>query len=534
MSEPSLEKFTKRAKQVLQLATEEARHFGHPDVGAEHLLLGMLREGEGLAARALNDLGVQLAQARKAVVELIGGRGEEQDGPNPVINERAKKVITYALEEAERLDHHYIGTEHLLLGLARLNEGVATGVLDTLQIKPEQIQTYVLRILRVGPNARPPFVAAAWMQRVAEPGVPQAAPARPQTRLSRQRIPIAILGATGAVGQRMIQLLQGHPWFEIVALTGSERTVGRPYGELVRWVLDDAPPPEVARMIVQPSDAPLDVALALSALPTDAAREVEPRWAERVAVCSNASTYRMTPDVPLLIPEVNPDHLALIERQQAERGWMGCLVTNPNCAAIGIVMALKPLHDAFGVQKVHAATLQAVSGAGYPGVASLDIIDNIIPNIADGGEEAKVESEPRKLLGRIADGQIVEAPIAISAQVSRVPVIDGHTALLSIGFERRPTVEEAIAALERFQAPEPVRGLPSAPAHPLIVRRERDRPQPRRDRDAGAGMSASIGRVRECPLLDLRLVVLAHNTIRGAAGGALLNAELLVASGIVA
>lgn len=352
--------------------------------------------------------------------------------------------------------------------------------------------------------------------------------------MPQSKIPVAILGATGAVGQRMIQLLAGHPWFEIAALTGSDRTVGRPYGELVRWVLDDAPPPAVAAMIVQPSDMPLDVAIALSALPTEAAREFEPRWAARVAVCSNASTYRMDPSVPLIIPEVNHEHMGLIERQRAERGWRGGLITNPNCAAIGIVMALKPLHDAFGVRQVHVTTLQATSGAGYPGVPSLDILDNIIPNIGGGGEEQKIESEPRKLLGTLREGRIAEAPIAISAQVTRVPVIDGHTALLSVGLERRVTVEEAIAALQGFQAPEIVRNLPSAPARPLIIRSEDDRPQPRRDRDAGNGMSTTVGRVRACPLLDLRLVALAHNTIRGAAGGALLNAELLAASGIVA
>jgi aspartate-semialdehyde dehydrogenase len=348
-----------------------------------------------------------------------------------------------------------------------------------------------------------------------------------------RKIPVAILGATGTVGQRFIQLLAGHPWFEIAVLTGSDRTVGRPYGELVRWSMDGAPPPEVARMIVQPSEAVADVAIALSGLPADVARDVEPRWAERVAVCSNASTYRMAPDVPLLIPEVNPEHVGMIERQRAERGWQGCLVTNPNCAAIAVVMALKPLHDAFGVRKVHAATLQSVSGAGYPGVASLDIFDNIIPNIADGGEEAKIESEPRKLLGALRDGRVVEAPIAISAQVTRVPVIDGHTALLSIGFERTPAVAEALDALESWRAPDVVRGLPSAPERPLVVHSAPDRPQPRRDRDAGGGMSASVGRVRPCPLLDLRLVALAHNTIRGAAGGAILNAELLVAAGVV-
>ncbi|GAB4169145.1 MAG: aspartate-semialdehyde dehydrogenase [Roseiflexaceae bacterium] len=348
-----------------------------------------------------------------------------------------------------------------------------------------------------------------------------------------KKIPVAILGATGTVGQRMIQMLQGHPWFEIAVLTGSDRTVGKPYGDLVNWKLDDAPPAEVAKMIVQPSDAPLEVGIALSALPTDAAREFEPRWASQVAVCSNASSYRMTPDVPLLIPEVNPEHVDMIEQQRAARGWKGCLVTNPNCSTIGIVMALKPLHDAFGLKQAQIATLQAVSGAGYPGVASLDILDNIVPNIADGGEEAKIETEPLKLLGRSQGSHVELLAAGMSAQVTRVPVVDGHTALLSLGFERRPDIADAITALESFRAPEIVQGLPSAPVRPVIVRYEGDRPQPRRDRDAGQGMSVSVGRVRSCNLLDLRMVVLSHNTIRGAAGGALLNAELLVAAGVV-
>ncbi len=351
--------------------------------------------------------------------------------------------------------------------------------------------------------------------------------------MARQKIPIAILGATGAVGQRMVQLLHNHPWFEIAALTGSERTIGRPYGELVRWVLDGQPPSDIAKMIVQPSEQVASVALALSALPTEAAQQYEPLWAETVAVCSNASSYRMTPDVPLIIPEVNPDHLSVIERQRAERGWKGCLITNPNCSTIGIVLALKPLHDAFTLKNIHVATLQAISGAGYPGVASLDILDNIIPNIGNGSEEAKIETEPRKLLGSVRDGRFVDAEIGISAQVTRVPVIDGHTALLSLGMEHEPGVDEVIGALEAFRAPEVVRGLPSAPELPVVVRREGDRPQPRRDRDAGNGMSAVVGRVRPCPLQNTRMVVLSHNTIRGAAGGALLNAELLVASGVV-
>ncbi len=351
--------------------------------------------------------------------------------------------------------------------------------------------------------------------------------------MAQRRLPVAILGATGAVGQRMVQLLASHPWFEVAVLTGSDRTIGKPYGELVRWILDTPIPERVARMVVQPTEDVANVAIALSALPTDVAREAEPLWAARTAVCSNASAYRAVADVPLLIPEVNPGHLAMLDRQRAERGWKGCLVTNPNCATISAVMPLKPLHDAFGLQKAHISTLQAVSGAGYPGVASLDILDNIIPNIADGGEESKIEAEPRKLLGRIEDGRVIEAPLTISAQVTRVPIIDGHTALIAASFAQRPSPEEAIAVLETYAPPEIVRSLPSSPERALIVHRAGDRPQPRRDRDAGRGMSASVGRVRACPVLDLRLVALSHNTIRGAAGGAILNAELLVASGVV-
>jgi aspartate-semialdehyde dehydrogenase len=345
------------------------------------------------------------------------------------------------------------------------------------------------------------------------------------------RIPVAILGATGAVGQRMIQLLANHPWFEITVLTGSDRTIGRPYGELVRWVLDGNPPANVANMIVQPSDKVADVALALSALPTDAARAYEELWAAQTAVCSNASAYRMTPDVPLIIPEVNPEHVNLIDNQRKNRGWRGALVTNPNCSVIGVAMAVKPLAAVYGIQQIHVSTLQAVSGAGYPGVASLDIIDNIIPNIANGTEEEKIESEPNKILGAYATGSIQSAQMRISAQVTRVPVIDGHTALLSIKGQRTITADAAIEAIRSFKSPAIVQGLPSAPAQPLILHDHPERPQPRRDRDAGAGMSTSIGRVRNCPVNDVRMVVLSHNTIRGAAGGAILNAELLVAAG---
>ncbi len=347
-----------------------------------------------------------------------------------------------------------------------------------------------------------------------------------------KKIPVAILGATGAVGQRFVQLLVDHPWFEIAVLTGSERSIGRPYGEVARWILDDAPPEQVARMIVQPTSQAGGVPLAFSALPADQARESEPLWAAAgTMVCSNASAYRMDPLVPLLIPEVNPDHVGLVEPQRNARGWPGAIVTNPNCSTITLVMALKPLHDRFGIREVHATTLQAISGAGYPGVASLDILDNVIPFI--GGEEEKIETEPLKLLGTYAGNAVTHAKIRISASVNRVPVLDGHLVSASLAFERAPAIEEAVAALREFAPPERVMRLPSAPARAIVVRDEPDRPQPRRDRNLYGGMGTTVGRVRPCGLLDLKLSVLSHNTIRGAAGGALLNGELLVAEGLV-
>lgn len=348
------------------------------------------------------------------------------------------------------------------------------------------------------------------------------------------KLPVAILGATGAVGQRFVQLLANHPWFEIAVLTGSDRSVGKPYGAVARWILSEPVPDKVAQMIVQPTETVADVPIAFSALPTEQAHEFEPLWARGgVFVCSNASSFRMDPLVPLLIPEVNPDHIGIIERQQRERGYRGAIVTNPNCASITLVLPLKPLHEAFGVEKLHVTTLQAVSGAGYPGVASLDIIDNIIPNIANGGEEAKIETEPRKLLGALENGAFVDAPITISAQVTRVPVIDGHTACVSVALEQQASPEEVIACLSDFRAAEVVRGLPSAPERPIVVRSEGDRPQPRRDRDLYGGMGTTVGRVRPCNLLDIRFVALSHNTVRGAAGGAILNAELLVAENLI-
>jgi aspartate-semialdehyde dehydrogenase len=281
-------------------------------------------------------------------------------------------------------------------------------------------------------------------------------------------------------------------------------------------------------VIVSPLEPNIPARIAFSALPSDVAREIEPLFAQAgYAVCSNASAFRQEPGVPLLIPEVNAGHLALIERQRVERGWSGFIVTSPNCTTTGIVMPLKPLDDAFGLRQVFAVSMQAISGAGYPGVASLDILGNVVPYI--GGEEGKIEAETRLLLGRVVDGQRLEADIVVSAQANRVPVLDGHTVCLSLGFDKAPTVEEAVAVLAGFRGPDVVRELPSAPEHPILVRLESNRPQPRRDRDTEGGMTITVGRVRECPLLDLRLVSVSHNTLRGAASGSILNAELLVA-----
>jgi len=346
------------------------------------------------------------------------------------------------------------------------------------------------------------------------------------------KIPVAILGATGAVGQRFVQLLADHPWFEIVALAASDRSVGRRYTDACHWVIPGDSPSSVSEMIVSPLEPTLPARLVFSALPADVARKVEPLFAQTgYVVCSNASAFRYEPDVPLVIPEVNADHLALVEQQRAERGWPSFIVTSPNCTTTGIAIPLKPLDDAFGLRLVFAATMQAVSGAGYPGVVSLDIVDNVLPYI--GGEEEKIERETRLLLGRVVDGRRVEADVVVSAQANRVPVVDGHTICLSLGFENHPTVEEAIAALADFRGPPPVPELPGAPEHPIVVRREPDRPQPRQDRNAEGGMAVTVGRVRSCPLLDLRMVVVVHNTLRGAASGSILNAELLVTSGKV-
>ncbi|MBI5935720.1 MAG: aspartate-semialdehyde dehydrogenase [Chloroflexi bacterium] len=348
-------------------------------------------------------------------------------------------------------------------------------------------------------------------------------------------IPVAILGATGSVGQRFISLLNNHPWFKVAALAASDRSVGQRYADAVRWVLDVPMPESAKNMAIVPAST--DAALAkvvFSALHTEIANELEPAFARAgAAVCSNASSYRRGEDVPLLLPEINAEHIQLVKQQRVSKGWSGCIVTNPNCTSTGLTIALKALDNEFGVKKVFATSLQALSGAGYPGVSSLDIMDNIIPNVANGGEEEKVEWEPRKMLGKFAGDKIELADMVFSIHANRVAVIDGHTVCASVQLERPVEPAVAIQALRDYAAPPSARELPSAPRPVIEVREEADRPQPRLDRMAGKGMTTVVGRVRRDPIFDLKFVVLSHNTIRGAAGASIYNAELLVQEGLV-
>ncbi|HZA98036.1 MAG TPA: aspartate-semialdehyde dehydrogenase [Gemmatimonadales bacterium] len=346
------------------------------------------------------------------------------------------------------------------------------------------------------------------------------------------KIPVAVLGATGTVGQKFVRLLADHPWFEIAAVAASASSAGRRYAEATRWREPLALPAHVGDMIVRECAAPLPARIVFSALDAEVAGPIEQAFAQAGAyVVTNTRTHRMEADVPLLIPEANADHLSLIDRQHQERGWKGAILANPNCSTAALAMALAPLHRAFEVQRLFVSTMQAVSGAGYPGVASLDIVGNVIPHI--GGEEEKIERESRKVLGTLSDGLVQAAEFAVSAHTNRVPVVDGHMMTVSIGFSRRVSPEEAAAALRRFRAPPCVAGLPSSPALPIEVDDRPDRPQPRLDLDRGHGMAVTVGRIRACPVLDIRMVVLGHNTIRGAAGQAVQIAELLVAEGRV-
>ena len=345
-----------------------------------------------------------------------------------------------------------------------------------------------------------------------------------------RRWPVAILGATGAVGQTFIRCLRNHPWFEIAELAASERSAGKPYADAVRWLEGEFPDELASRKVLACEPTQIRSPIVFSALDATAAADVEPAFARAGAtVLSNAKCFRMEPDVPLVIPEVNGSHLTLLAKQRETRGWPGAIVTNANCAATVAVVALAPLHQAFGVRQVFAVTMQAVSGAGYPGVPSLDILGNVIPYIAD--EEPKIEREIPKMLGSVDAGGLVHAPISVSAHANRVPVEHGHTVCMSIKLDKPATPDEALRVLREWRGHSTVRGLPSAPERALVVSDAPDRPQARRDVGSGSGMTVVVGRVRTDPQLDLRLVALGHNTIRGAAGGSVLNAELLVATG---
>jgi aspartate-semialdehyde dehydrogenase len=336
------------------------------------------------------------------------------------------------------------------------------------------------------------------------------------------------------VGQRFVSLLDNHPMFKVVALAASDRSEGKPYAQACRWILSDAMPAYARDMLLVPAtpEAVSDAKIVFSALPADLAKGLEPQFAQAgLAVCSNASSYRRDADVPLLLPEVNADHVTLVRQQRQNRGWSGCILTNPNCTSTGLTVALKALQDAFGLKKAFIVSLQAISGAGYPGVPSLDIIDNVIPNI--GGEEEKVEWEPRKMLGKLGAGGVELAEVKFSAHTNRVAVIDGHIVCASVELGAEVSPADAIRALREYQAPASACSLPSAPNPVIVVRDEADRPQPRLDRLTGKGMTTVVGRVRPDPLLHLKFVVLSHNTIRGAAGGSLYNAELLVNEGLL-
>ena len=345
-----------------------------------------------------------------------------------------------------------------------------------------------------------------------------------------EKLPIGILGATGVVGQRFIQMLEHHPWFEAGWLAASDRSEGKSYSDAARWRLKTAIPANVAAMKVSPATPEGAPKIIFAALDAAIAAEMEPRFAEAgCAVVSNSSALRMQADVPLVIPEVNPAHIKLIDSQVWRRQSGGYVVTNPNCSAIGLVLALAPLQKRFGLEAVMAVTMQAISGAGYPGVASLDILGNVIPYIRN--EEEKMEEETLKLLGEVNGTKVVSANFAMSAQCNRVAVEDGHTESISVRLKTKARREEIIQAWNEFRSEPQELKLPSAPERPIVYVEANDRPQPRFDVDMGAGMTTVVGRLRPCNVLEWKFTVLSHNTIRGAAGAAVLNAELLKAKG---
>jgi len=351
--------------------------------------------------------------------------------------------------------------------------------------------------------------------------------------MEHRKIRAGVLGATGAVGQRFVQMLQGHPWFEITALCASERSAGKTYAAACKWNLRGGMPAHLRDVTLLPCEPDVDAEIVFSALPSETAGEIEAEFAAAgYAVCSNARNHRYDDDVPLLIPEVNPDHLGLLDVQRRKRGWKGFIATNPNCSTTHLVSALHPLHERFGVKKVFVVTMQAISGAGYPGVSSMDILDNVVPYIS-GEEEKMEEKEPQKLMG-VFDGERVQyADFVVSAHCNRVPVRNGHLEAVSVEFHTKPSQEEVLQAWQEYRPLAQQLGLPSAPQPPILYESAPDRPQPRLDRLAGTvpGMATVVGRLRADPLFDYKFMVLGHNTIRGAAGGSLLNAELIVAQG---
>ena len=346
---------------------------------------------------------------------------------------------------------------------------------------------------------------------------------------SNEKIPVAVLGATGSVGQKFIELLSNHPWFQVVEVAASERSAGKKYKDAVNWILSTPLPKDIAELIVKDCEPNLSSKIVFSGLDSGVAGEIEEAFAKKgYAVISNSKNHRMDKDVPLLVPEINADHLELIKIQKYNGG---CIVTNPNCSTIGLVLALKPLYDNFGLESVNVVTMQALSGAGYPGVSSLDIIDNVIPFI--GGEEPKMEAEPLKIFGKLGKESIIDETIKISAQCNRVAVVDGHMECVQVKLKKKATKEEIIEAWENFSAEPQKLNLPTAPLKPVYYFTEEKYPQPRIHRNLDKGMAASVGRLREDSLFDYKFVVLSHNTNRGAAGGALLCAELMKAKGFI-
>ena len=348
------------------------------------------------------------------------------------------------------------------------------------------------------------------------------------------KLKVGILGATGTVGQRMIQLLEQHPWFEVSAVAASDNSAGKNYAQATRWMLETPIPAAVAGMTVQSCQPGLDCDFVLSGLPSAVAEDTELQLAKAgMPVLSNASSHRMKADVPLLIPEINPDHLDALEIQKQRIGSRGFIVTNPNCSTIGLVFPLAALDRRFKLEAVHVVTMQALSGAGYPGVASMDIIDNVLPAIDMGGEDQKIETEPLKILGKWRDGKFVDAPARISAMTHRVNVRDGHLEAVSVKLGKKASREEVEASIRDFSSPIDEMKLPSAPRPVMILETHVQRPQPRLDRDRGNGMAVVVGPISSCAVLDYKFRLLSHNTIRGAAGAALLNAELMYRKGLL-